>query len=378
MFNSVSSSIHTSNLNKNTNAKSAFVTSPIQKPFVKTQTVNPALAHMNYFLGGQAVSFKGHNCSTSNFRVVRLNDVPCGCCGMPMLTYKQNQQLCLEATQKSGSDLAEFLQNNKKYFRGNESAIANYIISEAQKDEMTSVDSIIAHADVDTHEIFNNENKRVLNNVKASLLSNHCRNNEINSYVDNTIAQLNSEDNVNFKRNNFLSGLNSLLNSNGDKELKHQVLDRAIKLPVSETQIERFFEKYSNASTTKIMQRLLNPATATAEHIQPHSLNGANNTANYLGECEECNSKRGNYDLNNYWMVNYPNMPESAQKNIDFVTDKIVKGELGDKYDDYPVDLQKALDNQTNGQIKLKVLTPEEIEAKRQEAKAEESEEKAA
>ncbi len=378
MFNSVSSSIHTSNLNKNTNAKSAFVTSPIQKPFVKTQTVNPALAHMNYFLGGQAVSFKGHNCSTSNFRVVRLNDVPCGCCGMPMLTYKQNQQLCLEATQKSGSDLAEFLQNNKKYFRGNESAIANYIISEAQKDEMTSVDSIIAHADVDTHEIFNNENKRVLNNVKASLLSNHCRNNEINSYVDNTIAQLNSEDNVNFKRNNFLSGLNSLLNSNGDKELKHQVLDRAIKLPVSETQIERFFEKYSNASTTKIMQRLLNPATATAEHIQPHSLNGANNTANYLGECEECNSKRGNYNLNNYWMVNYPNMPESAQKNIDFVTDKIVKGELGDKYDDYPVDLQKALDNQTNGQIKLKVLTPEEIEAKRQEAKAEESEEKAA
>jgi len=378
MFNSVSSKIHTSNLNKNTNAKSAFVTSPIQKPFVKTQTVNPALAHMNYFLGGQAVSFKGHNCSTSNFRVVKLNDVPCGCCGMPMLTYKQNQQLCLEATQKSGSSLAEFLQDNKKYFRGNESAIVNHIISEAQKDEMTDVSSIISHSDVDTHEIFNNENKRVLNNIKASLLSNHCRNNEINSYVDNTIAQLKSEDNVNFKRNNFLSGLNALLNSNGDKELKHQVLDRAIKLPTSEAQIEKFFVKYSNASTTKIMQRLLNPATATAEHIQPHSLNGANNTANYLGECEECNSKRGNYDLNNYWMVNYPNMPESAQRNIDYVTDKIVKGELGDKYDDYPVDLQKALDNQTKGQIKLKVLTPEEIEAKRQEAKKEESEEKAA
>ena len=372
MFNSVSSKIHTSNLNKNTSVKSAVVTNPIQKPLVKTQTVHPALAHMNYFLGGQAVSFKGHSCSTSDFKVVKLNDVPCGCCGMPMLTYKQNQQLCLEATQKAGSSLAEFLQDNKKYFRGNESAIVNYIISEAQKDEMTDVSSIISRSDVDTHEIFSNENKRVLNNIKASLLSNHCRNEEINSYVDNTIAQLNSEENVNFKRNSFLSGLNSLLNSNGDKELKHQVLDRAIKLPTSEAQIERFFEKYSNASTTKIMQRLLNPATATAEHIKPHSLNGSNNTANYLGECEECNSKRGNSDLNNYWMTNYPNMPESAQKNIDFVTDKIVKGELGDKYDDYPVDLQKTLDKQTNGQIKLKVLTPEEIEAKRQESKTEE------
>lgn len=374
MFNTVSS-VQQKNLNANTKAQNAYVTSPIQKASVKTQTVSPSLAHMNYFLGGLA--FKGHSCSTSDFKVVKLNDAPCGCCGMPMLTYQQNQQLCKEVASKAGSELAECLTDNRKYFRGNESAILNYVISEARKDEMTSVDSIIANSTTDTHEIFNNENKRVLNIVKSSLLTNHCKNQEINTYVDNTIAQLNSEDNVNFSRNKFLSGLNSLLNANGDKELKHQVLDRAIKLPVSEKQIEKFFEKYKGATAEKIMTRLLNPATATAEHIQPHSLKGANNTANYLGECQECNSKRGNYDLNDYWMTNYPNMPESAQENVDFVTEKIIDGEMGDRYDDYPADLQKALDKQTKGEIKLNVLNPEEVKAAR-EAKQKEKSQKAA
>ena len=375
MFNTVSS-IQQKNLNTNTKAQNAYVTSPIQKPSVKTQTVSPSLAHMSYFLGGQ-LAFKGHSCATSDFRVVKLNDVPCGCCGMQMLTYSENRAICKETASKAGSELVDYLQEKKKYFRGNESAIVNFVISEAKKDDMTSVESIIANSTADTHEIFNNENKRVLNSVKASLLTNHCKNQSINEYVDNSINQLNSEENVNFNRNKFLSGLNALLISNGDKELKHQVLDRAVKLPVSEKQIEKFFDKYAGATTEKIMTRLLNPATATAEHIQPHSLKGANNTANYLGECQECNSKRGNYDLNNYWMTNYPNMPESAQENIDYVTEKIIDGELGSNYDDYPVDLQKALDKQTKGEIKLTVLNPEEVKTAR-EAKQQEKAKKAA
>ena len=68
-------------------------------------------------------------------------------------------------------------------------------------------------------------------------------------------------------------------------------------------------------------------------------------------------------------MTNYPNMPESAQKNVDFVTEKLINGELGEDYTDYPADLKNALDNQTKGQIKLNVLNPEEIEKKRNERK---------
>ena len=50
---------------------------------------------------------------------------------------------------------------------------------------------------------------------------------------------------------------------------------------------------------------------------------------------------------------------------------------MGDRYDDYPADLQKALDKQTKGEIKLNVLNPEEVKAAR-EAKQKEKSQKAA
>ena len=66
-------------------------------------------------------------------------------------------------------------------------------------------------------------------------------------------------------------------------------------------------------------------------------------------------------------MKNYPNMPRSIQRNIDEVTERIINGNLGDKYDDYPVDLQKAVDKETEGVVKLTVKNPEEIEKAREE-----------
>lgn len=345
-------------------ASASYITSPIQSSQAKLQA-SPALAHMNYFLGGQ-LAFKGHACATKDFQVAKLNNTPCACCGLPMMTKKQNQEISKAAEGKAGEELINLLESNKKYFRGNEKAIVNYVIEQAKEDDMASIDMIIERgANADTHKIFNDEQKRVLNNVKSALYTNHCKDQEIFSYVDNNIITLNIDDSV-FKRNRFLTELNQQLKATGNKELRNNVLDKAVQLPVSEKQIERFFEKHSkNSSAEKVMQRLLNPATVTVEHIKPESLGGKNNTANYLSECSECNGKRGNYNLNNYWMTNYPNMPESAQKNIDWVTENIVNGNLDSTYTDYPQDVQKSLDNETKGQIKLTVKTKEEIEALR-------------
>lgn len=361
MFNTVGT-LKANNVNA-AKTSAAFVTSPIQsnKPALQA---SPALAHMNYFLGGQ-LAFKGHSCETNKFQPAKLNNAPCACCGMPMVTNLENQQISKDAENKAGEELINYLESNKKFFRGNEKAIVNFVIEQAKADDMASIDMIISrNANADTQKIFNDEQKRVLNNVKSSLLSNHCKDQDIFSFVDNNIITLNIDPSV-FKRNGFLAELNKMLKSTNNKELRHNVLDKAVQLPVSEKQIERFFERYSNASAQKVMQRLLQPATATVEHIHPESLNGKNNTANYLSECAECNGKRGNYNLNNYWMTNYPNMPESAQKNIDFVTEKIVSGEINEKYTDYPQDVQKTLETETEGEIKLTVKSKEEIEEMR-------------
>ena len=40
---------------------------------------------------------------------------------------------------------------------------------------------------------------------------------------------------------------------------------------------------------------------------------------------------------------------------------------LGGSYDDYPVDIQKTMDRETGGLVKIKVKNPEEIDKAREE-----------
>ena len=60
-------------------------------------------------------------------------------------------------------------------------------------------------------------------------------------------------------------------------------------------------------------------------------------------------------------------MPRSVQRNIDEVTERIISGNLGDKYDDYPIDIKATMERETGGVIKLNVKNPEEIDKAREE-----------
>ena len=67
------------------------------------------------------------------------------------------------------------------------------------------------------------------------------------------------------------------------------------------------------------------------------------------------------------WMENFPNMPRSVQRNIDEVTERIISGNLGSRYDDYPLDIQATMARETGGLITLEVKNPEEIDKAREE-----------
>ena len=153
-----------------------------------------------------------------------------------------------------------------------------------------------------------------------------------------------------------------------DKELAGQLLDIAVKLPMSKNSIEAFIVKYGHGDKDdkQIAHRLVQTAISTAEHIHPDSLGGPDHTSNYVAECSDCNSKRGHMPLEE-WIENFPNMPRSVQRNIDEVTERIISGNLGDNYDDYPLDIKATMERETGGIIKLNVKNPEEIDKVREE-----------
>ncbi len=341
---------------------------PVAQPQVSSDDKKGSQALSSYFRGSQLVAFKGFSCSKSDFIVKKEEGIPCACCGRLMMTNKGVENFERNANGATGEYLQKLLKANMEYFRGTEKAVANFILETSEKNPKLSMSGLMSYYSPNAKVLLENEQKNVLGEVskKAEVLG---KDNAVQKVVDQALKDIdNSTDKKHFERIPFLETFAKTVDKIEDKKLAGELLDTAVKLPMSQSSIEAFIVKYGHGdkSDKQIARRLAQPAIATAEHIHPDTLGGPDNTANYMSECGDCNSKRGHMPYSE-WMKNYPNMPRSIQRNIDEVTERIINGNLGDKYDDYPVDLQKAVDKETEGVVKLTVKNPEEIEKAREE-----------
>jgi len=351
---------------KKENVKQAKSVETVQGNTVEEKKGSNALS--SYFRGGQAVNFTGFPCSKSKFNVKQEEGVPCSCCGRLMMTSKGVDNFVKKAANAKGEYLQEVLSANMEFFRGTEKSVVNFFMKTSQKNPDANMKDLLVQYAPNAKVLLEEEQKNVLAEVsqKASVLG---KDNPIQQRVERALVDIaNSTDAKHFERKPFLKDIADLTGRMEDKELGGQILDSAVKLPMSKTSIESFIVKYSHSdkSGEDIARRLSQPAIATAEHIHPDTLGGPDNTANYMSECADCNNKRGHMPYSE-WMENYPNMPRSVQRNIDEVTERIINGNLGSRYDDYPLDLQQAIDRETDGVIKLKVKNPEEIDKAREE-----------
>ncbi len=339
----------------------------------------------NYFMASQMVNpaFTGFPCSTSNFRVKELEDMPCTCCGRPMMTNKQIDDFTLKASKASGEGLNQILEDHMKYFRAEEKAIVHYIQKQLKGDYPDAdLTSAISRTNPSARQILRDEQADVLRRTseisKELLGENNPVQNACERELNTTFAtdkaknrqknKAGSGAGANFDRTNFLTTLVKLEHNKGiEHEKMHHILDVAVQLPESEKIIDKMLTQYGKGnSNERFAHRLIQKAVVTAEHIHPKSKGGPNATNNYMGECQECNGSRGNMSYEE-WMKRYPNMPDNIQVHADAVTEEIIKGKIGGNYDDYPVDLKAAVESETEGKVVLTVKNPEEIEKAREE-----------
>jgi hypothetical protein len=342
-------------------------------PILKQQDKAASMMFANYFKASQAVnpSFTGFPCSTSNFRVKELEDMPCTCCGRPMMTNKQIDEFSAKAGTLVGADLDKYLEENIEYFRAEEKAVVHYIQKQLKDTPDASLTTAISRTNADGGAILKDEQIDVLKRTSEKAKELLGKENQVSTLVDTTLKGFNTpfrakKDSRGFDRTGFLNQVVKMEKQGVAHKDIHEILDVATQLPESEKTIDKMLSKYANAKDSVFARRLIQKAIVTAEHIHPKSLGGPNATDNYMGECQTCNGDRGNmsYDI---WMTKYPNMPENIQENIDAVTEEIVKGKIGGNYDDYPVDLKKAIDKETDGKVILRVKNPEEIDKMREE-----------
>ena len=333
---------------------------------ILNKTNEGSKAIMNYFFGMQNVpSFKGYPCSTSAFVVKQIDNVPCACCGKEMMNAKEQNDFVSKASKAKGQELADVFSSNFHKFRRNERAISREIMNTAPSKPNSSISDILSSTKKTGADLYKQECTIVLDEVDAVAKSIYGEKNKVSNYVSAQKVALNNK--KGFNRSAFLKGVQNITKEDANKENTTKLMDKAIELPLNEDGVNKILSKYRNSDSTSIARRLISTAVMTTEHIHPKAKGGPNNTENYMGECAECNNNRGSADLNNYWQTVYPNMPENVQRYNDFITDKIIKGEMGTKYEDYPVDLEKIVASESRNAIKLTVLTPEEIDKARKE-----------
>ncbi len=353
------------------------VTNPIQQNSSRASEIA-----RNYFLGAQMVNpvFTGFPCSTANFRVKELPDMPCTCCGRPMMTNRQVDEFSNEAGHASGKELNQILEDNMKYFRAEEKAVVHFIQKQLKDMPDATLCSAITRKGADANKILKDEQIDVIRRTSAKSQELLGEENPIQALCDKELKETFgiakdrrytgkvTYKGSNFNRGNFLDKIVKMEEKNGIKhENIHKVLDVAVQIPESEKIINKMITQYGySGNDSKFAHRLIQKAVVTAEHIHPKSKGGPNATNNYMGECQECNGSRGNMSYDE-WMRRYPNMPDNIQVNANAVTEEIIKGKIGGNYDDYPVDLKEAVSKETNGKVVLTVKNPEEIQKAREE-----------
>ena len=150
------------------------------------------------------------------------------------------------------------------------------------------------------------------------------------------------------------------------EEAQAKIQDAAMDLPQTFNHVQRIYDKYAGKKNEEIARRLFSTALTTAEHIHPHSLGGPDNTANYIAECAGCNNPRGNMDYAE-WLKVHPEYPRKAQEHVEHVEARLINGEIGKDYNDWPIDVRASLSKESGGRMTLKVLNPSTIENMRRE-----------
>ena len=343
------------------------VSNPItsEKPEVQ-QKASEQGALKSYFLGGQAatVSFGGFPVSTGGFITKKIDDVPCCCCGGRMVRNNQMGAKAAEFANINGEKLANKIEADKDFFRTPQRVVMMLAAEEARKNP--SYD--LAQA---KNAIGNGLQKKTqdycINSLKAAdaaVKATYGENNPTSKLIARQIEEL---DSGKINRRNFTDKLVKQ-QGNLDPITYEKVMDAAMNIPKDFSEVRKAYGQ-ANGSSQGIARALLKQSMQTIEHIHPKSKGGPNATENFIAECGDCNWPRGNSSYMS-WLKVHPEYPIKAQHHIEWFQQQIVDGNIGSEYDDYGIDVKQTLSKETNGQINLKVLTPEKINELREARQA--------
>ena len=318
------------------------------------------IAHINnfnkFYLKPQNKQyFKGFSCREFDFEIKNLYELPCPICSTIMLQRKQIDNFVNAARNAKGETLIALLSKYRKYFHKNEASAAEILTLEAQKYPDKNIGELAKNYLDGKLSIYSQEQQNILR--KAKEMANNLPLKQRRKALEIIEKYETICTNKGYpSKHRIIQELKEQIQ--GEYSIKKKLLKAIQNIPDIEDEGLKFFIKYADKSTAEIASRLVTPSFITCEHIKPKSKGGEDNTANYLAECEECNSKRNDAPLLQY-VTNVSVFINNLKNYFGAITQKFQLGEISDKYSTYLEDISKTIANETQGKINL---TPPKIE----------------
>ncbi len=295
---------------------------------------------------------------TGRLPFINVKKIPCACCGKFMVTPDEFTNILTEKVLSGNSTIAlKAISNFQDSLNKTEKSVFEILKNLSKEYPKLTLQELLSKI---MRKSLSNLQKRQLSAIGEIELYKK----ELPPESFRKIGQITNEaksiiyderDHIRFKRKIFISKLENLKEVIPEQDVFDKILKKASELETSSNDIDAFIVKYADRSSTEIGQRLVSPSLATIEHVHPKSLNGANDSVNYILECKDCNGRRGNMPLQQ-WLEMNPKMLQNIQKYINRVIE-IIKSKKMYEFSWYPEAIKQTLKNESQGLIKLEIPT---------------------
>lgn len=339
---------------------------------------------LNYYTSNLSINFQAR-CPEDAFAVKDILNLHCPVCGQIMLNKNQIEEIANQLANKTGEKLIrtfEFYEDERNITK-DESETEKRSIFRNQKQQIVNILKELArkHPNANLSELVKIEADKCLGELIVAQMD-VVR--ELENYLSTAPLELGELESLNyiiqiyknqilgkneerFKRQAFIHDLKNRVQN---EEVQAKINEIISKLPNSSNSIDSFFVKwgFNNPSCKEIAHNLVYDARPTAEHLLPKSKGGKNDTLNYLCDCAECNSSRGNTDFKD-WAKTIPDFEQKLQEHLETIARTLDGGALDYTYYGYIEGIVKTISDLSQNSINLtlpKVCnSPEIIHAER-------------
>lgn len=298
-------------------------------------------------------------CLSQDFRLTKLEHIPCAYCGKEMMTIKGLKK-AFDSDPTVDTQMIEHARELGDLLSPNKQMVLNFLTQTQNLNGASTDNQILRTARISSRQyiredILNryNEIVRIIEHSDAKRLKTFMKFNE-EKYREFLIRKASYEELINFVRSEDCLHISP----NTKNEELAEINDVICDIEKDKDQYPEYFvlKKSSYRLPQEFYIDLFEKTLASQDHIIPKAKGGSNTRNNFIAVCRECNEKKRDMILS-LFMHLYPQVKPNIENHIrflrTFIPKYIAERKLNKEYAGYPDDVIETLKQTTGNELDL-------------------------